>query len=424
MPTLPMFAKKRIGSAQRCLCTLTSGLMFLSALPLYAEPPATPIAAQVPVKPATTPIPIPKPDDPEVKLGRDNAVEHDKQTKFINDPIQLERVRRIGNDLAQAVNAEVIPAIWGSPQLKQFQYIFKIVDDKDVNAYCMPGGFVYVNRGLLEMVHSDDELAGVLAHEIAHAAHHHILRLLKEQAKIQNLVLPIQLLALVATFAGRGGNTAYDAANIWQATQLYAIAKTNSYGVEAEKDADHTGVFLMMKTKYNPVGLYSFMIRLAALERRKVAFKLGIFQTHPAGEERVSAAKQLLTELKVPLLLSEVDPSLQSTVTMLPATPKGVLFAEVRSMGIPLCKVVAQGDMPAQERAKRLAKRFDQLFDTGLSTLDIQMSRDRSRVMARGQTLLSQVDFDSLELPVEDILRQLKEAIIEVRQKRAIEMLL
>lgn len=420
MSVSPTVFNKRIRAARLCACALLSGVSSPFASPLRAEPPSAP--SQTPAKPS--PIPMPKPDDPEIKLGRDNAIEHDKQAKFITDPIQLERVRRIGNELAQAANSEVIPAIWGSPQLKQFQYVFKIVDDKDVNAYCMPGGFVYVNKGLLDIVRSDDELAGVLAHEIGHAAHHHILRLLKEQSKIQNVVLPLQILALLATFAGKGGNTAYDATNVWQATQLYAIAKTNKYGEEAEKDADHVGVFLMMKTKYNPVGLYSFMIRLAALERRQLAFDLGIYRTHPPGKERVEAAKNLLTELKIPLLLSEVDPTLQAAVVALPPNPKGVVFAEIRSMGIPLCKVVGQGDMSALERAKKLAKRFDQLLDTGLSTLDIQMSRDRSRVMARGQTLLNQADFDSLEKPVEDILRQLKEAVIEVRQKRAIEMVL
>ncbi len=424
MSELPTVSQKRIRSYHRRLCALATGLALFSATPLYAQTPAATAPPQEAVKPATPPIPIPKPDDPEVRLGRDNAVEHDKQAKFVTDPAQLERVRRIGNDLSQIANSTLIPASFGSQQMKQFQYVFKIVDDKDVNAYCMPGGFVYVNKGLLDIVRSDDELAGVLAHEISHAAHHHILRLLKEQAKIQNIVLPLQLLALIATFAGHGGNTAYDASNVWQATQLYSIAKTNQYGVEAEKDADHTGMLLMIKSKYNPVGLYSFMIRLAALERQKVAFHLGIFQTHPAGEERVVAAKSLLKELSIPILLSEVDPTLQSTVTMLPATPKGVVFAEIRSMGIPVCRVVAQGDMPAQERAKKLAKRFDQLFDTGLSTLDIQMSRDRSRVVARGQTLLSQADFDSLERPVEEILRELKEAVIEVRLKRATEMVL
>jgi len=337
--------------------------------------------------------------------------------------MQLERVRRIGSDLAKIANSFLIPAYYGSQQLKQFEYVFKIVDDKDVNAYCMPGGFVYVNKGLLEMVRSDDELAGVLAHEVAHAAHHHILRLLKEQSKIQNVILPVQLLSLLAAFSGRG-NTAYDAANVWQATQLYTIAKTNTYGIEAEKDADQTGVRIMLKSKYNPVGLYSFMIRLAALERRKLAFDLGIFRTHPAGEERVEAAKKLLAELSVPLRLSEVDPTLQATVAMLPANDKGLALAEVRSMGISVCKVTAQGDITALERGKKLAKRLDVLFDTGLSTLDIQVSRDRSRVIARGQTLLTQADFDGLGQPVEEVLRLLKEAVIEVRQKRAIEMVL
>ena len=96
--------------------------------------------------------------------------------------------------------------MWGSSQLKQFNYTFRVVDDKDVNAYSLPGGFIYVNKGLLDYVHSDDELAGVLAHEITHASHHHMVKLMHEQSKIQNVLLPA-LARLVGLSHGGVGNT-------------------------------------------------------------------------------------------------------------------------------------------------------------------------------------------------------------------------
>ena len=118
-----------------------------------------------------TPLADPTPvDDGEVKLGRMNAEENDRQVKLITDSKILERVNRIGGELARIANNYPIPATWGSSQLKPFKYTFKVVDDKDVNAYSLPGGFIYVHKGLIDAVRSDDELAGVLAHEIAHAA--------------------------------------------------------------------------------------------------------------------------------------------------------------------------------------------------------------------------------------------------------------
>src|SRR5262249_439382 len=114
----------------------------------------------------------PPPEDPEVKVGRDSAAETEKEVKFITEPAIVERVNRIGQEIAAIANSTEIPATWGDPKVKKFNYSFRVVDDKDVNAFSLPGGFIYVNKGLLDYVHSDDELAGVLAHEVAHAAHH------------------------------------------------------------------------------------------------------------------------------------------------------------------------------------------------------------------------------------------------------------
>src|SRR5579872_2476080 len=122
-----------------------------------------------------------KAEDPEVKLGRENAAENDKNIKLVTDAAVVDRVNRIGQEIAAVANSVEIPAIWGTPNVKKFAYTFKVVDDKDVNAYSLPGGFIYVNKGLLDYVHSDDELAGVLAHEITHAAHHHMVKLMHEQ---------------------------------------------------------------------------------------------------------------------------------------------------------------------------------------------------------------------------------------------------
>jgi predicted Zn-dependent protease len=387
--------------------------------PLFAQSPPAP--APTLVKQEDSTIPQPKPDDSEVRLGRENADEHDKQTKFITDPVQLDRVRRIGQELAAIANSTPMEATWGYKQMKQFQYVFKIVDDKVVNAYAMPGGFIYVNKGLLDIIRSDDELAGVLAHEVSHAAHHHIVKLIKEQQRIQKLTLPLQLVALIAALAARGAG-ATDAANIYLATNLYETAKVNSYGVEAEKDADQMGIRLLMKSRYNPTGLYSFMVRLAALERRSGGgLDYGIYRTHPPGEERVAAAKKQLQELGVPIQLSVVDPTVRATLAPVVEMNKTLPQIDVNVMGIRVCRIIGTEDAPPDERAEKVAKRLDMLFDSNLSPLEINLSRDRTRILARGQSLLTLADAEGQKMTMEELIRSFKEAVVEVTQRRQIE---
>lgn len=364
-----------------------------------------------------TDIPAPAADDSEVRMGRENAEENDKQVKLITDPAIVERVNRIGQEIAAVANKYPIPAKWGSSQMKRFQYTFKVVDDKDVNAYSLPGGFIYVNKGLLDFTRSDDELAGVLAHEVAHAAHHHMVKLLREQSKIDRVLLPLKLLAM-GLLITKPGTNASDAQNLLLATQLYAIAKINTYGVEAEKDADHMGIYLLTKTRYNPVGLYSFMTRLATLERNKILVDLGIFRTHPPGEERVEAAQSLLAELNIPILLSSVDPSLHATVTMVKGKTETETLAEIKFRDIVLCRVTADAGKTAEERGQMLAKRFTGLFDARLQPFEVRATPDQTRVLVRGQMFLTTADAVAQEKTIPQLAREMVDAILRINQSR------
>ena len=365
-------------------------------------------------------IPPADPDDPEVRLGRENAIANDKQVKLIKDPKMLERVNRIGQEIAAVANREIITPTWGTPQSKAFQYTFKIVDDKDVNAYSLPGGFIYVNKGLLDIVRSDDELAGVLAHEVSHAAHHHMIKLLKEQNKISKVLLPLQIALLAAIISGGGSRTSGDASNVMQGINLYSIAQINSYGVEAEKDADRTGILLLTKTKYNPVGLYSFMIRLAKMERSHNGVDLGIYRTHPPGEERVAAAEAELKTLKIPLALGEVDPTLRTAVFMT-KTDSGKEIAEIKMRDVVLCRVVGTESMTTEERATLVSKRLNSMLDDGLQPFEVRPNRDNTATLVRNFTLLTQADADAQKMTVPEMTQKLAEGIVRVKQKRAIE---
>ncbi len=410
----PMRSISRFRSAA-CNTALFGGLLLASIL---ISRPA--FSRQTPPAPGSAPA-ASKPDkplveDPEIKLGRENAEENDKQVKLVTTAAVVERVNRIGQELADVANKVPIPALWGSSVLKQFHYTFKIVDDKDVNAYSLPGGFIYVNKGLMDYVRSDDELAGVLAHEITHANHHHMMKLIREQGKINAQMLPILLAALIV---GRGG--AQGTAQALMATQLYTVAKLNSYGVDAEKDADHGGLILMTHTHYNPVGLYSFMLRLAVDERNKSHGDLGIYRTHPPGEDRANAAKELLTELNIPLNLIEVDPTLQATVTTTKDSTTGAELAEIHMRGVVMCRLTAGEGLTLKERADRLAKKLNTWMDARLQSFEIKPNQDQTRVMIRGVSVLTEADATAQNKTVSALAHDLASAVMTINQKQQLD---
>ena len=378
-----------------------------------APPPISDAKLKADEKPA---IPLPSADDPEIRLGRENSEENDKQVKLITDPAYLERINRIGQELAAIANKEIIPAKWGSPQNKQFKYTFKVVNDKDVNAYSLPGGFIYVNKGLLDFVRSDEELAGVLAHEISHAAHHHMIKLLAEQKKIDRALMPLQLLAVALLASNTRNVSEFQALQL--GAQLYSIARLNSYGVEAEKDADNMGLLILTKSHYNPVGLYSFLSRLAMQEKLRLQMDMGIFRTHPPSPERVEAAETLLKDLNIPIRLSEVDPTLQFTVTKVKTGKDGAELAEIRMRDVVLCRMGAEGSETADERARRFAKRLDSLFDNRLQAFEVRINKDQTRVLVRGITLLTAADATLQGKTIAELTREVGEAVMLVNQKR------
>lgn len=348
-------------------------------------------------------------EDPEVKLGRENAAENDKTVKLITDPAIVERVNRIGQEIAAVANSVEVPAHWGSSRVKHFQYTFKVVDDKDVNAYSLPGGFIYVHKGLLDYVQSDDELAGVLAHEVAHAAHSHMMKLISEQNKLQQrMLLPLILLAALSRSPGA------DIGNLIFAGQLYMVAKLNSYGIEAEKDADQTGLRYLTRTKYNPVGLLTFMERLARDELRRPERELGIYRTHPPSPERAEALLAQLKSLNIAVNRRDTDPSLRATVQTVESG--GVTLADVKMYEILMARMAPAEGLTAQERGNRFAANLNAIFDQGIRMHEVRLSTDHTRIMARSKVLVTftQEDADIQKRTIADIAEQALKAVQNV----------
>jgi predicted Zn-dependent protease len=312
-------------------------------------------------------------EDPEVKIGREAHEEMLKSgMKLISDPAMLTRVTAIGARLANVANKTVIPATYGTENRTPYTYRFHIVDDKDVNAFALPGGWLYVNKGLLDYVQSDDELAGVLAHEVIHAAHHHILKLQKEQDKL-NTQLAIG--AIAAIFAKV---PVADTGNLITGLQLVALQKVNGYSQQAERDADGAGFELTRLAGFNPVGALTFMERLARDQRNRPEVDLGIFRTHPPEKQRVASLKSKLDLASIPINRRQTTNQLRLSV--LPAKNQSVIF-ELQLDG----RVVLTSTDKAY--LTQVASVLDKALDVPTELFDV--TKSASSVLIRGNIVFT-----------------------------------
>ncbi|MBC7326929.1 M48 family metalloprotease [bacterium] len=301
----------------------------------------------------------------EIQIGREAAAEVEKEYKLSDDKDLLDKVDKIGKTIA---------AVSEDPSLP---WTFKVVVSDEVNAFTLPGGFIYITTGLLNFVRTDDELAGVIAHEIAHAARHHFIKLAEQQAKTERQLAPFLLAALLGTQGS-------DLENIYLGLQLVEIAKMHSYGQALEEDADLAGArYLILSKKYNPAGILTFLQRLARMEERGVKQELGILQTHPYAKERTA---NLLTFLR----------STGSEFNERKAA--GLYKLSVRPQGVDVTAVYIDDQLIAQftgENGKRageiLAENLDQLLDQNLRVWEVSaklLPNGNPAVVARNKVLI------------------------------------
>jgi len=206
----------------------------------------------------------------EQKLGKKLSEDIEKKYEVVEDLNQNSLIAEIGNKLAKA------------SELKGMNYHFKILNVKGPNAFSIPGGYIYVTHDLFDYIQSDDELAGILAHEIAHVIHNHALKQTRDNTKFTLLTILGVLLTGEPDVAILG--------------KLTTVTFLNQYSREYEEEADLTALDLLIKTRYNPVGFLTFLERLYTREMFKPELNLGIFQTHPETENRINYVKDKLKE--------------------------------------------------------------------------------------------------------------------------------
>ncbi len=208
--------------------------------------------------------------DKEVSIGQAIAKQVEAEYKFNEDPLVQKRVEDIGKRIV------------GVCDRRDIDYHFKVLEDEEVNAVSLPGGFVYVNKGLVDKVANDDELAGVLAHEVAHIVARHSIK--KLQAVMGYSLLRIITVALPGS--GQVGGAA-DAAF----TELML-----GYGRKDELLADQLATRYMKLAGYNPRRMIDFLNTLQDVNRRKPLRPRSYLKTHPYVPDRIRVVKEELGE--------------------------------------------------------------------------------------------------------------------------------
>ncbi|HLZ00406.1 MAG TPA: M48 family metallopeptidase [Candidatus Angelobacter sp.] len=202
----------------------------------------------------------------EVRMGKQYAMEIEHTMKIVQDPVVSEYVNRIGQNLVRNSDAKV-------------PFTIKVVDSDEVNAFALPGGFFYVNSGLILAADNEAELAGVMAHEIAHVAARHATRG-ATRAQLANL------LTIPLIFVGGGiGYAAREAVGIGLPLTFLSFSR----GFEAE--ADYLGLQYMYKAGYDPGAFIEFFEKLAAQEKKKPGTFAKAFSTHPQTPDRIQKSQ-------------------------------------------------------------------------------------------------------------------------------------
>jgi len=202
----------------------------------------------------------------QVAMGRAFAQQVESQVKLVNDPVVTEYVNRVGQNLVRNSDAQV-------------PFTIKVIDSDVVNAMALPGGFFYVNSGLILAADEEAEVAGVMAHEIAHVAACHAAR---EQTRATLL----QMASIPFIFVGGGiGYAGYEAAGL---AGMFGILKF-SRGFEAE--ADYLGIEYMYRAGYDPSAFVSFFEKVQAMEKKKPGTLAKAFDTHPQSADRIQKSQ-------------------------------------------------------------------------------------------------------------------------------------
>jgi len=212
--------------------------------------------------------------DSEIKMGKEYADEIEKSTHFITDPVVDEYVNRIGQNIVKNSDCKV-------------PFTIKVIDSDEINAMALPGGFFYVNSGLILAADEEAEMAGVMAHEIAHVCAHHAAR---EMTRLNYAQIGMVPLIMMTGYSWTGYG-------IYEAAQLAIPITFLEFSREFEAQADYLGVQYMYRAGYDPQAFISFFEKIQALEKRKPGLVAKAFSYHPQTPDRILHSQEEIARI-------------------------------------------------------------------------------------------------------------------------------
>ncbi|HEX4004561.1 MAG TPA: M48 family metallopeptidase [Acidobacteriaceae bacterium] len=215
--------------------------------------------------------------DSEIKMGKQYADEIEKSTRFITDPVVTEYINRIGQNIVKNSDCKV-------------PFTIKVIDTDEINAMALPGGFFYVNSGLILAADEEAELAGVMAHETAHVCAHHAAREMTRANYAQIGMVPL-IMMTGYSWTGYG---------IYEATQLLIPITFLEFSREFEAQADYLGVQYMYRAGYDPQAFVTFFEKIQNLEKTKPGAVARVFENHPQTPDRIEHTEEEIATILPP----------------------------------------------------------------------------------------------------------------------------
>ena len=220
----------------------------------------------------------------QIAMGKSLSAQVESTSKMVTDPEVTEYINRLGQNLVRNSDS-LVP------------FTIKVVDSEDINAFALPGGFFYVDSGLILSADSEAELAGVMAHEIAHVAACHVARQ-NTRGQLMNMAsIPLMMI---------GGPVAYAA---YEGLNLAGPLTYLKFSRGFESEADFLGVQYMYKAGYDPQAFTSFFEKVKELERHKQSRVAKAFETHPQTPDRIEKTQKEISILLPPEVEYKVDTS-------------------------------------------------------------------------------------------------------------------
>jgi len=319
-----------------------------------------------------------------------------KEVGLLNDPVQQARIETIGHRIitaAQAVGPTQVRLDRKDGEKPEADppptYTFRVLDTEEINAFSAWGGNIYITRGMLEFCQSDDEIAGILGHEVAHTTYHH----LRDQVRKIQRYNTQEILALIAA-AFMGVNVGHVAAMV----QYVHLALLNGHSVEAEAQADYAGCFYAYRAGYDPVGMITTFERLHRLYQSRPHVKdLGAFQTHPWSDQRAESLEEQIRALGLPIDRRKVTNAMTAAVREVPETDEQAAHAELLLGDTPLARLATLDDeQTAADRAADAALAINKALNLGLRARDLRLVHQDDHWQIKAIVKLKTLDLVSL----------------------------